>query len=87
MTDLDKEIARHRKALNLLQEQKRKSKRPKVKSERPRGRPSIDDSKIEQARELAKIFPITDVALQLEIGLTTLYRRGIKRYNLPALKS
>lgn len=83
--DIEKEIEKHRKILSELQERKRKHNRPKSKkSLRPKGRPSIEPEKIQLALQLAKEFPITDVALQLGISMSTLYAKGVKRYLINA---
>ncbi len=80
MTNLEKQIACHRKALEELQRQKAKSRRPKkAKSTRPKGRPRVEVKKIEQARTLAQNMPLPDVAMKLEIALSTLYAYNIKR--------
>ena len=87
MTDFEKEIAYHKKALAELQRLKAQSKLPKkIKSDRPRGRPRINEMKIKAARELAKNFPIRDVALRLGMASSTLYIYGIKRKILNAEK-
>jgi len=81
--DLDKQIADLRQRLNRLHEQKRKRKRRK-KSERPRGRPPIEPARIKLAKDLAREYPIVDVALVTEMSVRTLYKYGIKRYKLNA---
>jgi hypothetical protein len=82
-TDLETEITKATKYLENLQRQKAKLKKPpKPKSDIPRGRPRVDPMKIKLARELAKKYPLPDVALSVGIGLKTLYRYNIKRFVL-----
>lgn len=79
MDENDQELSILRRRLELLQRQKQKHKRHKVKSNRPRGRPCIDPKRIEMARDLAREQPIPLVALKTGLALSTLYRYGIKR--------
>lgn len=80
MNENDKEIAYLRKRLDEMQRHKAKARRPpKVKSTRPQGRPPIDSKKLQIAKELAKDFPLADVAFKMDISRSTLYAYGIKR--------
>ena len=87
MNNLDKEFIDMQRRLTEMQRLKVKAKSPKkVKSLRPVGRPRVNEKKIQRAKELAKDFPIADVALKVSISVSTLYRHGINRKILNAEK-
>lgn len=84
-TELDEKIRELRAELSALQASKRRRVKAAVKkSTRRRGRPSVPAATLHLAKQLAFEFPIPDVARKLNIGLSTLYDHGIKRYRLNA---
>lgn len=88
MTNEEREIHELRKRLESLQRSKReRSKKPAKVSTAPKGRPSIPQADIKRARDLAKDFPIPDVALVTGISMTSLYRNGVKRKELDKEKA
>ncbi len=83
--DLDKRIRDLRAELSALQATKRRRAKAAAKTTtRRRGRPSVPAATLHLAKQLAFDFPIPDVARKLNIGLSTLYDHGIKRYRLNA---
>jgi DNA invertase Pin-like site-specific DNA recombinase len=77
------ELAAMRKRIEEIQRNRRKRKRtPKAPGTPGRGRPKIDPKRVARAKILAKDFSIPDVALVTGVSMSTMYRKGIKRYRL-----
>jgi DNA invertase Pin-like site-specific DNA recombinase len=83
----EEKISKLRKQLHDALNARPRRRKPRQKSDRPQGRPRIDEETIYIARELAKEAPIADVAFKLGVGLTTLKRYGITRHKLEAEKN
>lgn len=84
---IDEIIASAEKMLEekrLLKESRKIKKPPKIS--KPKGRPRLDQKRIQMAKDLAKTKPIPDVALIFGISKTTLYNYGITRKALNAEK-
>jgi hypothetical protein len=82
MTKLDTQILKSQQKIKLLREQRRKEKQAREKKARPakkRGRPPVPESKLIAAIKLAETKPLYVVASKLNISISTLTRRNIKR--------
>ncbi|MGI8642411.1 MAG: hypothetical protein ACR2MG_20980 [Pyrinomonadaceae bacterium] len=80
-SSLDNSIAETEVLLKQMREKRREELRaarrllPKKKT----GRKPLDEDILELARKLAERKPLTEVALQLNISLRSLYNKGISR--------
>ncbi len=85
MKQLQNQIAKTQAKLNDLRKKQRleqSSQRKPAKTQKKRGRPITSEKILIRAVQLAENKPLADVALTLNIAISTLYRHGIKRHVL-----
>ena len=89
LAELDKLIPRTEKFLAQIKEERREVIRTQQRA-MPRkkpGRKQLDKDILELAKKLAQRKPLTEVALQLNVSLRSLYNKGISRASIDAEKA
>ncbi len=89
LAELDALIRRTKKFLAQIREERReliKAQRRAMPKKQPGAKP-IDKDIIELAKKLAQRKSLTEVALQLNVSLRTLYNKGISRAAIDAEKA
>ena len=78
---LDNQIAETDKYLKSMRRTRREDLKLARRSmpKKKRGRKPIDNDILELAKKLAERKPLTEVALQLNVSLRSLYNKGISR--------
>ncbi len=89
LAELNELIPKYHNFLKRLRKERReeiKAQRRAMPKKRP-GRKPIDPDIIELAKKLGQRKSLTDVALQLDVSLKTLYTHGVSRKALNAEKA
>ena len=83
VTKLEEAILETRRKIAESNQRKREEKateKEKLKlSARPKGRPKLDAGLIKRAKKLAQTKPLSEVALILDVAVSSLYNNGISR--------